>query len=354
MTIDIAIPTSGRSSLADLLSALDRQRPLPGALIVVDDRPAGAARDLTALVPRALHPSLAIARAGGRGPAAARNLGWRSSRAEWVAFLDDDVVPDPDWLARLGDDLRGLGPSVAASQGTVRVPRPARATDWERSVGGLESASYITADMAFRVEALRAAQGFDERFPRAFREDSELACRLLTAGWSIVRGTRSVVHPVPPAPRLISVERQRGNADDALMWALHGARWRQRAHAPAGRRPLHIATTAAAATGIAALLLRRGALGKAALSGWVAGTLELTIARVRPGPRTGDEIATMALTSALLPATATAHWLLGLLRWKVLSRPRPLPTRGPLVHDEQHEAAGAPSALPHRVVIVFG
>jgi hypothetical protein len=175
---------------------------------------------------------------------------------------------------------------------------------------------------------------------------------LLAAGWTIVRGTRSVAHPVPPASRLISIERQRGNADDALMRALHGARWRHRAHAAPGRRPLHIATTAAAVTAIAALLLRRGALAKAALSGWGAGTLELAIARVRPGPRTGDEIATMALTSALLPPTATAHWLLGLLRWRVLSRPRPLPTRGPI--DEQHEGGEAPPALPHRAVIVLG
>jgi glycosyltransferase involved in cell wall biosynthesis len=36
-------------------------------------------------------------RNGGGGPARARNLGWRTAGTEWIAFLDDDVVPDPDW-----------------------------------------------------------------------------------------------------------------------------------------------------------------------------------------------------------------------------------------------------------------
>jgi predicted NodU family carbamoyl transferase len=39
----------------------------------------------------------------------------------------------------------------------------------------------------------------------------------------------AVVHPVRPANRWVSVCTQRGNADDELMRALHGPRWRERA-----------------------------------------------------------------------------------------------------------------------------
>ena len=35
---------------------------------------------------------------GTRGPAAARNAGWRSTQAPLIAFTDDDTVPDADWL----------------------------------------------------------------------------------------------------------------------------------------------------------------------------------------------------------------------------------------------------------------
>jgi hypothetical protein len=223
------------------------------------------------------------------------------------------------------------------------VPAPPRPTDWERDVAGLASADYITADMAFRRTALHAAHGFDERFPAAFREDAELACRLLSAGWLIVRGSRAVVHPVPAAGRFVSVRRQRGNADDALMRALHGRRWRELAHVPRGRRPRHLATTAAALTGIASMLFRRRPLAALSLAAWAAGTLELTVARVRAGPGTIDEITTMAVTSALLPPAATMHWLRGVLRWRVLARPRPLATSPP------DHAPGGGAGRSHRV-----
>jgi histidinol-phosphate phosphatase family protein len=49
-------------------------------------------------------------------------------------------------------------------------------------------------------------------------------------------------------------------------------------------------------------------------AGWLAGTAELTLARVLPGPRTPAEVATMAVTSALLPPAASWHWLRGWLR----------------------------------------
>jgi hypothetical protein len=56
--------------------------------------------------------------------------------------------------------------------------------------------------------------GFDERFPRAYREDADLGLRVTCAGWHIVVGTRSVEHPVRPAGWRQSIRSQRGNADD--------------------------------------------------------------------------------------------------------------------------------------------
>jgi HAD superfamily hydrolase (TIGR01662 family) len=257
-----------------------------------------------------------VVRTGGGGPARARNLGWRSARTPWIAFLDDDVVPDADWYERLEEDIADLGPDVAGSQGRVRVPLPAdrRPTDWERGTAGLATSSWITADLAYRRAALSAVGGFDERFPRAFREDSDLALRVMDTGARLVRGERRITHPVRPTDRWVSVRVQAGNADDVLMRRLHGPDWRRRADAALGRRPQHTAVTAAALAAVGLAVARRPRAAALAAAGWLAGTAEFAWARVAPGPRTRDEVTTMALTSAAIPPLATWHWLRGVVQ----------------------------------------
>src|SRR5438270_287781 len=122
---------------------------------------------------------------------------------------------------------------------------------------GLEGARWATADMAYRRAALVAVGGFDERFPRAYREDADLGIRVTGAGFRIVRGERRVNHPVRPAGPWVSLRLQKGNRDDALMRALHGPAWRERAGVPRGRRPRHLATTAAGSLALAGLAVRR-------------------------------------------------------------------------------------------------
>ena len=335
MSVDVVVPTLGRDSLWRLLDALGSGTgPLPGQVLLVDDR-----RDRgRALLPGSrswgrLDGMVTVVPGRAAGPAAARNLGWRRATAKWVAFLDDDVVPSTTWLADLAADLEGLGPDVGGSQGRVVVPMPTgrRPTDWERNVRGLETARWATADMTYRREALEEVGGFDERFPRAYREDADLGLRVVRAGYRIVSGRREARHPVRAVGRLVSVRLQAGNADDVLMLALHGRGWRHRAGVPGGRRPRHLVVTALGLTGVGAGLLfaRRGgprggrwARRVAVVSGlgWLAGTVELALARILPGPRTPGEVATMAVTSALLPPVATWHWLSGWVRLPRLLR----------------------------------
>ena len=312
VSYDVVIPTSGRPSLKTLLHALAAaDGPLPRQVLIVDDR----SDPSTPLPIGELSPALAgrvrVLRGPARGPAAARNTGWRAGGAEWVAFLDDDVVCEDDWRGALAGDL-DLPPSVAASQGRIVVPPPAgrRPTDWERNVAGLERARWATADMAYRRTVLEAVGGFDERFPRAYREDADLGLRVTRAGWQVAVGRRQVRHPVRPASWTVSLTKQAGNADDVLMDALHGD-WRDESAAPPGRRHRHMATAAAGLTGaLAALLGRRRAAAAAGLV-WAAQTAELTRRRVAPGPKTLDEVATMAVTSVAMPFVATAWWLHG-------------------------------------------
>ncbi len=340
----VVVPSLGRPSLRTLLEALAAgTEPVPGPVIVVDDRRAGPdpADDLAAGLADLGLPALRVVRSGGGGPARARNLGWRHARTPWVSFLDDDVVPDPDWSARLRRDLDRAEPSVAGSAGRVRVPLPEhrRPTDWERSTAGLATATWITADLSYRRSALSAVGGFDERFPRAFREDADLGLRVTAACGAIVTGERAITHPVRPSDDWASLRQQAGNADDFLMRAMHGPDWRERARAPRGRRARHLATTSAGALAVAALIARRPGLAAVAAAGWLAGTGELAWARIAAGPRDRAEVRRMLLTSAAIPAAATWHSARGAWRHRSAGPWRGLPELvlfdrdGTLVHD---------------------
>lgn len=358
----VVIPTVGRPSLHALLDSLaaqqtDAEQPGPVDIIVVDDRrptpgahvpplfpsPAADAAGVRAGATPGREASVSESRraprviaAHGRGPAHARNRGWRATSAQWICFLDDDVVLPAGWIRALQQDLHTCTDDVGASQGRIRVPLTAgaRPNDWQRNTAALETARWATADMAYRRTALAAVHGFDERFPRAFREDADLALRVRQAGWRLTRGTRHIVHPVRPADMWVSARVQAGNADDALMRRLHGRRWRVAAVAPGGGFGLHVATTAAAAGAVTSAMigagfalrprLSRGAIVSRRLAGissvvWAGLTLRFLLHRVAPGPRPGDprftrELATMAVTSVLIPPLAVFHRVTGAVR----------------------------------------
>jgi histidinol-phosphate phosphatase family protein len=300
--IDVVIPTIGRPSLRTLLWSLATSRgPRPGRIIIVDDRKRKVADlDLGGVV-SALHDRITVLRGCARGPAAARNLGWRAARARWIAFLDDDVIVGPTWLADLAADARDCTSDVAASQGQLAVPLPSdrKPTDWERNVAGLATARWITADCVYRRSVLLAVGGFDERFPRAFREDADLALRVIARGWQIGWGKRSVTHPVRPASPFVSIAQQAGNADDVLMAALHGSDWFERAGASRGAFRRHAWTVGFAV------------MSMVCAAAWLSATAALAWRRIAPGPRTRAEVRAMLVTSALLPFAAVVHRVAG-------------------------------------------
>jgi hypothetical protein len=333
--VDVVIPTIGRASLRALLERLEG---FTGRVIVVDDRRGGDQR-----VGLDLPAGVEVLEGRGRGPAAARNNGWRHATAPWVAFLDDDVLPGTGWETALQVDLDGLGPDVAGSQGRILVPEPVarRPTDEERNVAGLETARWATADLTYRRSVLAAVGGFDERFPRAYREDADLGLRVVRAGWQIQQGRRAVTHPVRVGPWWASLQRQRGNRDDALMRRLHGRRWRHLAGAPPGRLRRHVLTTAAAASALAAAATghRRAAVGSAAL--WAALVGELAHARIAPGPRRAPEVLAMVATSVVIGPLAVAHRVAGEVDARRLAR-RPGPLDATVESDVSRREPVAP------------
>lgn len=319
----VVVPTVGRPSLHRLLAELDGSAgPTPTAVIVVDDRKESSGPlEVTTRLP------VTVLRSGGRGPAAARNVGWRAALADWICFLDDDVVPQQDWFAAVSEDLAKAEVETAAgSQAVIEVPRVGgrRATDDERRTQRLAEAKWITADMAFRRDVLVAVGGFDERFPRAYREDSDIALRIVQAGGGIVRGSRRCTHPVAKATLTGSVRAQIGNRDNALMRRKFGRRWRSAIGEGRGRLPAHSATTAAVAVTALSALAGRWRVTRTAAAAWAVLTTEFAARRFWTGPRTFAEAGRMAFTSVLIPPVAVWHRLAGEWTFRTARRDPPL------------------------------
>jgi GT2 family glycosyltransferase len=179
------------------LAALARQTDQDFEILVVSQ---GEELDSTALSLRK-SASIRMITDPGNGLSRARNLAWRATQAEWVAFVDDDCALEPDWMSTLKQILAErvkccmiAGQVIPANTpegpylpcGVVRIRgKRCRRGRWQRplSIGG-------GAGIAIRRETIAALDGWDERlgtgsqlFPAG--EDEDFNYRLLRAGGTV-------------------------------------------------------------------------------------------------------------------------------------------------------------------------
>lgn len=314
----VVVPTCRRPDrLGRCLDALEAQRFDRSAyeLIVVDDADDGSTRRLVeACAARSDLSIRYLAVVGTHGPAAARNLGWRSARGEIVAFTDDDCLPDPDWLA---SGVAALDGGADAATGRVVVPLPESPTDYERDAAGLEGAEFVTANVFCRRDPLAAVGGFDERFAVAWREDSDLHFALLERGFRVVRAPAAVVvHPVRPARWGVSLAQQRKSQFDALLYKNHPSLYRRGVRsAPPWDYYASVAATVAAAVGVG---LGSWPMAATAALVWACLTGEFCLRRLRTTTRRPSHVAEMVVTSAVIPFLSVFWRLYGAWKFRVL------------------------------------
>lgn len=137
------------AKLARCLAALDLDHPSYELLVV--DNSAGD-RDTRRLAAEAGARYLVEPRSG---LSRARNAGARAARGAIVAFIDDDAVPEPDWLRRHAEAL--ADPSLAASTGRIlAAPAGSPAARAYAATGGED-----LGELPFRLD--RGSDGWLER-----------------------------------------------------------------------------------------------------------------------------------------------------------------------------------------------
>ncbi len=316
--VSVVIPTFKRPLLLrKCIQALLDQTLDPSLyeIIVVEDGGSAETEELVlAYATRMSAPRITYLLLGRKlGPAAARNLGWRSANADVIAFTDDDCIPERDWLAR------GLAhfavPAVAGVSGRIIVPRSRRPTDYELNLSFLEHAEFATANCFYRRSALADVGGFDERFTAAWREDADLFFTLLRRGMLLLSAPDAIViHPVRTGAWGVSIREQSKSVFNALLYKKHPALYRQRI-----KSPVLWYYYAIVVSGSLSLMTRAAgsSLSLLFVVAWALFTSLLCLRRLRSTSRAPGHVLEMLVTSCVNPFLSLFWRISGAIRYAV-------------------------------------
>ena len=216
VAVSVVVPTHDRSGrCAALLRRLASQS--IGAdrfeVVVVDDCSTDDTADvLASLVGEVPYRLVPLRTPTNRGPAMARNVGWRAASAPVVAFTDDDCQPEDGWLAA-GLAAFDADASLGVAQGRTRPPDGvdiSKLQGWYVWRDVPEATPYFDAcNVFYRRAALEVTGGFDEEIawwstrpgagatPVAWGEDTAAGWAVIEAGWGRgFVGDAVVVHDV--------------------------------------------------------------------------------------------------------------------------------------------------------------
>ncbi|RYC68779.1 glycosyltransferase family 2 protein [Spirosoma sordidisoli] len=320
----VVIPTYQQPALLlKCLDALGRQR-LPRdqfELIVVDDANSPETAAAVALFTRQ------IARAGGplevrylaqpdeRGPAAARNRGWRAARGRVVAFTDEDCLPQANWLASV---LPSFERGAQVITGQMHLTLPDGTAPYSPKSLYLDSSELISANCFCRKSALERVGGFEEAFDLSWREDSDLQFKFIQAGIPIIKCPEAVVvHPMRETPWYAPLANEQKSRYDALLYKRHPELFRQRIETDRALVLEYYASVLGVLMGVLGALISSSLVSVVGFGIW--GVLSVNLIRRRwPDQPSRPLVQQTILTSLATPFLAVYWRLYGAIKYRVL------------------------------------
>jgi GT2 family glycosyltransferase len=157
----------------------------------------------------------------GLGHSRAKNVGWRRTSGDIVAFTDDDAMVDLRWLEKIQDSFERADMKIGAVGGKIIPLYEQKSADWSISNRWeYLLPAYDQGDLLARYrgdclppgvnysvyrELLVQTGGFDEslgiiagRRVQIYGEDADLSLRLKRMGYELVYNPECIVyHPVP-------------------------------------------------------------------------------------------------------------------------------------------------------------
>jgi glycosyltransferase involved in cell wall biosynthesis len=218
--VSVIVPTYQRARLlGNCLQAIAAQR-FPREqfeVVVVDDGSEVSPRDVVAQFSRSLDVRLIEQR--NAGPGSARNAGARAARGAYIAFTDDDCLPDPLWLSAIAAHIEAH-PGLAVGGSIINVLEEGLCSTASQMLidflyeyyneNADDSRFFITSNLTFPADAFRALGGFDVTFPLAGGEDRDMCDRWREHGHQLTYAPDAIVRHAH-ALRLLSFCRQHFN-----------------------------------------------------------------------------------------------------------------------------------------------
>jgi glycosyltransferase involved in cell wall biosynthesis len=314
--ISVVIPTYQRPDLlCRCLLALEKQS-FPKEsfeVIIVSDGPDELTKNAAA--PFRVHKQFQLLQMPEKkGPAAARNFGWKNSLGILLAFTDDDTIPDAEWLNNIWKAYRGE--KEIAYTGRIKVPLSNPPTDYEKNTAGLETAEFVTANCCCTRTALEKTGGFDERFSMAWREDSDLEFQLMLHQVPIVHLAEAlVVHPVRKAPWGVSIKEQKKGMFNALLYKKYPDLYRKKIQPS----PLwsYYAVVLSAFICMVTIFTSYRNVAAACFFVWLLLTVFFIHKRLKHTSKKPTHVAEMIVTSVCIPFISVYWQLYGAWRYRV-------------------------------------
>ncbi|MEZ0607727.1 glycosyltransferase family 2 protein [Fibrella sp. WM1] len=325
----IIIPTTSRAGsaptqLADCLTALTQQT-LPThqfEVVVVDD----AANETTATLVAAFarHAQIEaryLAQPKRTGLAAARNRGWHAARGRYLAFADDDCLPQPNWLSAAAVMFQRGAQVITGTLRTQGAPvvRNGQRGTYRSTTSTHDTNDFVAANCFIQKPVLQRAGGFEESFDLAWRVDADLQFKLLEIGVPILKCPEAVVvRPYQPATWYTTLTNERQTRYDALLYKRHPDLFRQRVPRDEKLALRYYVTVMSMLVGLVAALLGNVPVALFSLLGFVGLTTWLTIERWPTSSASWRDARTTLLTALAIPFIS-AYWrLYGAVKYRVL------------------------------------
>jgi len=213
--LSIVIPTFRRpAALRRCIGSCLTQTGLAGLdyeLVIVDNCPQQSARDIVASIASSENPQIIYAHEPRPGVAHVRNRGVAMARAPLIAFIDDDQVAEPNWMAHLlaaqakFDADIVFGPVLAILEGDSRADRDFvrdfYTRDCQQPSGPMTERRY-SSNVLFRKErCFRGGHAFNPQLGFFGGEDGLFFLQLARTDASMFWCREAVTHEIVPLPR---------------------------------------------------------------------------------------------------------------------------------------------------------